>query len=246
VPVFYGLENFRVIFFDDPIFWKSLGITLVFTAGAVATEFSLGLFLALLLNEEFRGKNVYVAILIVPLVMTPVTSGLIWRLAFDPDFGSVNYLLSLINITGPNWLNTAGTALIGVIIVDVWQWTPFITLSLMAGLSALPSEVYESAEVDGASKWQVFRNVTVPLLMPIIVVVSFFRILDSFKIFDIIFVMTRGGPGDSTTTLNMYIYKTLFQFHHVGYSSALTFLFLMAVTYLFLFLSNRLKAQLWK
>jgi len=186
----------------------------------------LGFALALLLLQRLHGIRLIRTFLIVPMVMTPVIIGLTWRMFYNPTYGVLNFLLSDIGITGPDWLGDAHTALLSVIAVDVWQWTPFMFLILTAGLHSLPTELYESARVDGARGWQLFWHITVPLLRQVIVTAIIFRLIDCFSTFDIIYVLTSGGPGIATQTLVMYSFVQSFRWFHFGYASALAVIML--------------------
>lgn len=226
--VFIGLDNYRLIK-DDPAFWDSVRVTGLYTGGAVIAEFLLGLGIALLLNRKLRGLGLVRALLLLPMVMTPVIVALTWRMLYGPTYGYFDYLLGLLGFRQPDWLNDSGLALASVIAVDVWQWTPFMFLLLTAGLHSLPTEPFEAARVDGAGRLATFRYLTLPLLRNIIIIALIFRAIDAFDTFDIIWVLTNGGPGTSTQTLTIYSYFQSFRWFNFGYGAALSVVMLAAV-----------------
>lgn len=221
---FVGLANFAAIFTSDPFFWSAVQATAVLVGSTVFIQMVLGLGIALLLNREFWGQGIVRTIVILPVMTTPVVIGLIWRFMYNPDRGIVNYLLSLANITGLDWLGRLNTAMPAVVLVDVWQWTPFVVLVVLAALQALPKEPTEAALIDGANAWQRFRYVTFPLIQPAVLVALLIRLMDAFKTFDIIYVLTLGGPGVSTQVLSLYAYKQGFKFFNMGYAAALSYI----------------------
>jgi len=226
-----GVNNYRTILFQDPYFRSSLKVTLLYLAGTVPLQFGLGLIVALILYR-ITGKIIGFlrTFLIIPTTMTPVVVGMIWRLMYNPDLGILNYFLTLFGFSPVNWVGMPETALPSVMMADIWEWTPFMALILLAGLQSLPQEPFEAAFVDGASSWQTFRYITLPLLSPAMLVALLIRLMDSFKTFDLIFVLTQGGPGMSTEILNYYTYRYGFKFFHLGYASALSWLLLAVVT----------------
>ena len=226
---FVGLKNYITIFTTDPFFGPAVAATLKFVLGAVAAEMVLGLAIALLLNREFRGQGFVRTAVMLPLMTTPVVVGLIWRFMYNPDRGMVNYLLSLVGVVGPDWLGHPSTAMAAVIFADVWEWTAFVALITLAALQALPGEPYEAARIDGASGWQSFRYVTLPLIQPALLIAFLIRLMDAFKTFDLIYVLTLGGPGVATQTLSLYTYKYGFKFFRMGYASALAYVMVIAM-----------------
>lgn len=221
---FVGLGNFQTILTTDPFFWPSVRVTLIFVGGTVAIQMILGLAIALLLNDEFRGRGAVRTIIILPLMISPVVVGLIWRFMYNTDRGMVNYLLYLVGLAPVDWLGRQATALPAVMLADIWQWTPFVALILMAALQALPNEPIEAALIDGASRWQLLRYVILPMIRPAVMVALLIRLMDAFKIFDVIYVLTLGGPGVSTQVLGLYTYKWGFKFFQMGYASALSYI----------------------
>jgi multiple sugar transport system permease protein len=212
-----------------------------FVAIAVTLELILGFGAALLLRRQFRGAKVVTVLLMLPMMVTPVVVGIIWLLMFQPDFSVVNGLLSRIGIDGPIWLQNPITARFAVIISDVWQWTPLFMMVLLAGLLNLPEEVLEAAKVDGASNWQSFWHITIPIMEPLILVIVLIRFIDSFKTFDAIYVMTNGGPGRATQVLSLFIYRTGLPFMDVGYAAAMSYIFLIIISIAAILLINQLR-----
>jgi multiple sugar transport system permease protein len=191
-----------------------------------------GLGLALLLNSDIRGRRIFVSFLLIPLVMPPIVISLSWKMMYDYGWGVVNYLLSLLGLEPVYWLSDPAIALYAIIFTDVWHLTPFVMLIFLAGLQSLPTEPYEAAQIDGASHWQVFRDVTLPLLRPTILVVLLLRTIDGSKVFDKVFVMTGGGPGTATETLITHIYRNAFRGLDLGYAAAMSFMMLIVLAVL--------------
>ncbi len=238
---FVGLQNFREIV-ADPIARSSLVNTLVLSAACVAIEFGLGLLLALAMLERFRGRGLIMPILIVPLFISPVIVGQFWSLLLQPPFGPTNYLLSLL-LGRPveiSWLTQTPWNFIAIVTADAWQWTPFMFVILLAGLSAIAPEMFEAAELDGASRSQTFWYVTLPQLKPLILLALTFRVLDAVKLFDVIYVMTGGGPGSSTYTASFYLYQIGFQQFHLSKATAGSWIFLLLSAILIMALVRRL------
>ena len=233
---FIGLDNYIHIFRDHE-FWSALAITAIFTFFAVSIEFLLGLGLALLVAGDFRFKGLFRTAFMLPMVVTPVIVGITFRFIFTSDLGVVSYLTTLIFGKQFNFLSTPALALPAVIIVNVWEWTSFMFLVLLAGLQSLPTEPFEAARVDGATPWQTFRDFTLPLLRPVILLALLIRTMDAFTTFDSIYILTAGGPGTSTETLSLYVYNTAFQFSQLGYGAAMglaILLLLVSVSRLFI------------
>lgn len=229
----FTLTNFTRLA-ADKVFAAATLQTIVFTAAALIIEFSLGLALALLIDSLARAKSFFRAGLLVPMIVPPVVAAVAWRLIFNPQFGVLNGTLREFGFNTASLLWTGGdrSALASVILVDVWEWTPFLFLLLSAGLQAIPPEPIEAARIDGASAWQIFRDVTMPLLRPVILLALLLRAMDLVRIFDQIFILTQGGPGTATETVSLYIYRTAFRFSNFGYAAAMSFA-LLAATILF-------------
>jgi multiple sugar transport system permease protein len=233
---FIGLGNY-IHLLRDPEFWGALWRTAVFTFFAVAIELLVGLALALLVSGEFVLKSVFRTVFMLPMVVTPVIVGITFRFVFTSDLGVVSYLTKTLFGTQFNFLSSPALALPAVIVVNVWEWTSFMFLVLLAGLSSLPTEPFEAARVDGASPWQTFRDFTLPLLRPVILLAILIRTMDAFTTFDSIYILTGGGPGTSTEMLSLYVYNTGFQFSQLGYAAAMglaVLLLLVSVSRLFI------------
>jgi multiple sugar transport system permease protein len=223
---FVGLQNYRDLF-SNPDFVNSLRITFSFAILAVGIEFVLGMGLALLLNHDLRGKNYIRALILLPMMCTNVVIGLTWRLLLNYEFGLVNYYLGVVGIGPMEWLSRPAMAFPAVILVDVWNTTSFVALLLLAGLQALPEEPFEAARIDGASAWQSFVNITLPLLRQTILVVLLWRMIDTFRIFDVIYLLTAGGPARATETVSIYVYRYGFQSFNLGYASAASYIMIL-------------------
>lgn len=216
---FIGLQNYIDLFSDDR-FYNSVKLTLYFTALAVGVETVLGVAIALILNREFKGQGVVKGILLLPMVATPVAIGLAWTLFYEPTIGLGNYALRLLGMAPSKWLASNTAVIPSLALVDIWEWTPMVTLIVLAGLASLPNEPYEAALVDGASEWQILRYITLPLLLPTIMIAVVLRGIDAFKTFDIIYTMTAGGPGFASETLNIYAYNLAFGYFKFGAASS--------------------------
>jgi multiple sugar transport system permease protein len=218
----------------DRVFGMAALQTVVFTLVALTAEFVLGLALAVLIDSLARGRSFFRAGLLVPMLLPPVVAAVAWRLIFNPQFGLLNGTLRRmgLNTAALTWTNGQNSALLSVIIVDIWEWTPFLFLLLSAGLQAIPPEPVEAARIDGAGPWRIFRDVTLPLLKPTILLALLLRAMDLVRIFDQIFILTQGGPGTATETVSLYIYRTAFRFSNFGYAAAMSFV-LLAATMLF-------------
>jgi len=220
-PAWVGLSNYGDVFSGDPGFRNALWVTLYFTGVSVLIEVGLGVGLAQLLNREFIGKGVARTLLILPVAGTPVALALVWRHMYNPSNGIFTWFAELLYLPPQRWLADANTVLPSLILFDVWQWTPLVMLITLAGLVSLPSDFYEAAQIDGATPWQVFWRITVPLIRPTVVAAAMLRFMDSVKTFDQIYVTTQGGPGIASQTLNLYVFDQAFQYLHFGYASAL-------------------------
>lgn len=204
-------------------------MTLTFAAAVVAAELLLGIILALLVEQGVRGLSVFRTIFILPMMIAPVVVGLIWRYLYDTRFGLINYYLQKAGIAPQLWLADPDLALLSVIIADIWQWTPFIFIIILAGLQSLPSSAVEAARVDGCSTFQIIWNIKIPLLLPVITVALLLRLIDAFRVLEVIFIMTFGGPGLSTEVLSLHIYKTAFISQRLGMASAIANFLLVVI-----------------
>jgi len=224
----WTLQNFTRLI-SDHFFLSALAHTVVYAAIALTFEFLIGLGLALLLSAQMRGRSVFRSLLLVPMMLPAVVVGVVWRLILNSNFGALNGTIKGIGINTDalTWTGSPKLAMASVIVADVWQWTPFMFLILLAGLQAIPQEPYEAALIDGASGWQTFRHVTLPLLKPAILIALLLRTMDLLRVFDQIFILTEGGPGFATETVSLYIYRTAFRFSNFGYAAAMSFVLLL-------------------
>ncbi|HXQ68875.1 MAG TPA: sugar ABC transporter permease [Pyrinomonadaceae bacterium] len=228
--VVWTLAHFKRLVTDN-FFRTAMVHTFVYAIAALTCEFVLGLALALLLNQKMRGRGLFRASLLVPMMLPTVVVAVVWRLMLNPNFGAINGTLKQlgVNTESLTWTASPRLAFVAVVAVDVWQWTPFVFLVLLAGLQAIPQEPYEAALIDGSSRWQTFRHVTLPLLKPAILIVLLLRTMDLLRVFDQIFILTEGGPGFATEMISLYIYRTAFRFSDFGYAAAMSFV-LLALT----------------
>jgi multiple sugar transport system permease protein len=217
ISKFVGLDNYLFLLRDDR-FWNALKNTVYFTSVSVSLELAIGLSIAVLLNRSFRFRGVTRAVVLIPWAVPTVVSARMWEWIYNTDFGILNYILG----AKINWLGSPFWAIHAAILMDVWKTTPFVAILLIAGLQVIPKELYMAAKVDGAGNWAIFRRITLPLLKPIILVVLLFRTLDAFRVFDAVYVLTGGGPANTTETLSIYAYKVLFQTLQFGYGSTLS------------------------
>jgi len=223
-----GLANYIWLLFDpNSLLWTSLKTTTIYVAATIVAEFLLGFGLALLLNEKIYGRSIYTAILIIPIVLMPSMVGMVGRLYFNYD-GLVNFFVESIFHVKLNWYGPE-LALWAVILVDIWEWTPFFVLIMLAGLQSLPREPYEAAVVDGASGFQILRLVTIPMLAPIILTAIILRFMDVLRIFDVVFAMFGGGPGTATTTLPLLVYRLTMVARNVGRGSAVSIMLIILI-----------------
>jgi multiple sugar transport system permease protein len=238
---FVGLQNFQQVL-EDPLAWSSLGVTAALSITVVAIEFVLGLALALAMVKTFRGRGVVMSILIIPLFISPVIVGQSWALFLQRPFGPADYLLSRLihHPVAISWVGETPWVYISIVVADVWQWTPFMFVILLAGLAAIPPHLYEAAELDGVGALQTFRYVTLPQLAPVMLLAVTLRLLDAVKLFDVIFMLTGGGPGTATYTTSFYLYQIGFQQFHLSMATAGSWLFLILLSVVILALVRRL------
>ena len=230
-PRFVWFQNYRDAL-TDPLFWSSFKVTLIFVGGVIVFQLTIGLAIALLINNLPRGQQLVATVIVLPVVLAPMVVGFQWRVLFDGDFGPLDYLLQQIGLPALAWTGDARLALPSLMLVDFWEWTPFVTLLLYAGLRSLPRPIFEASRVDGSTPWQTFWNITVPLLRPAIAIVLILRIIATFKLFDIVFVLTQGGPGTATENLTYYTYTQGFTYFKYGYATALGIIEMIMVTIL--------------
>lgn len=238
---FVGLDNYQEVIEEDYI-GDSVLITSQFVLSTVLIEFFIGFIIALSLNKVKRFKTVYYVILLAPLMINPVVVGLIWRMILHTELGIFNYLLKLLNINRVNWLGDNDTAFWTIVFVDIWHQVSFMTILLLAGLSSLPREPYEAARMDGASSLRCLISITLPLMRPVITVAILLRLIFSIKTFDIIYIMTKGGPGISTDLVSYFIYRSAFFGLDIGRASALSVGLLIIVLFLTFFLYKYMRS----
>ncbi|HET7141832.1 MAG TPA: sugar ABC transporter permease [Candidatus Limnocylindria bacterium] len=243
-PRFVGIDNFIRLITKDPQFIAASINTGIVVVGTVAIQTVLGVSVALLLDQRLRFTGVATTLLLIPLALAPAVVGLLFSSLFNSTLGPVNYVLNAIGLPAPSWLGDAHWALASVIIVDTWQWTPFMILLTLAGLRSLPPEPIEAALVDGAGAWQRFRFVKLPMLLPVLTVAMLLRAIDSFRTFDLVFLLTFGGPGTSSTTVSFYGYKVGLQNFDIGRASAIAFLMVQVFIIFVLLFYSRGKDQL--
>jgi multiple sugar transport system permease protein len=225
---FVGLANFTRMLGDGELL-ISFRNTLVLTVSAVTIEFVLGLGLALLFEKYVRRLSFLKTLLMMPMMLPTITVAITWKLIYQPQFGVLNELMFWLGLPPQAWAGDVNLAMLSIIAVDVWQWTPFMFLLMLAGLASLPIEPYEAAQVDGASAWRQFWDLTLPFLKPVIAIALLLRTMDALRLFDIVFVLTAGGPANATVTASYYIYKVGRRFLDIGYAAAIS-LFVLAVT----------------
>jgi multiple sugar transport system permease protein len=240
---FIWFDNY-ISFLSDPAFWNTISISLIYALVTVTGELVLGLGIALLLVRPTRLNNAVSIMLLLPLMTAPALAALMWKLMTNPNFGILSYLVGLVGFTDFRWASDPSTALLTVVLVDVWVYTPFIMILLLAGLRSLPKQPFEAAALDGVPRSFVFFRITLPMLMPYIITASLFRLLDSIQQFDIIYSMTQGGPGDTLMVFQVQSYLEFFQYTNVGRSAALLIV-LWAITYALsnLFIKHWLKLR---
>ncbi len=250
---FVALDNFSRLL-SDTTFHNALLNTIVYCGVAVSVEIVLGMALALLVHSAIGRLDLFRTFLLIPIMLPPIAVAISWKLMYQPQFGIINDILYRLGIEdflydrgiikGPIlWASSPATAMLSIILVDVWQSTPFVFLMFLAGLASLPTEPYEAAEIDGAGFWRKFRDLTLPLLRPLIGIVFLFRLLDVLRAFDIIYIVTRGGPAEATDTLGYYVYRVAFQFFDLGYAGALSIFMLILTIVLSIFVLSRINVD---
>lgn len=235
---FIGIDNYTRLA-ADPVFWQATVNTAILVVAAVAIQVVLGTALALFFDLHLRGSWFVRGVLILPMLLTPIVVGLMWRALLNPDWGMVNWLLGELGLPQPLWLADPRLALITLVLVDSWQWTPFIMVIVFARLQALPRDVFEASAVDGAGRMATLRRITLPLLAPAILFAAVFRSIDAFRSFDVVFGLTYGGPGRLTTTISFYAWETGFSFTRYGYASAIAYVMVVIATVAFTVFATR-------
>ncbi|MET7426052.1 sugar ABC transporter permease [Dactylosporangium sp. NPDC005555] len=240
---FVGFGNYTAILTSPQVHQRTL-TTLIFVVGAVALQTVLGFTIAYLISRRTRGRGLLTTLFLVPMMLSPVVVGLFWRFMLDAQFGVINSMLGSLGLGQVEWLTRQRTALLSLIVVDTWQWTPFIMLIALAGLTAVPKYLYEAASIDRASEWFRFRTITLPLVWPLLLIAVLFRAIEAFRQFDLVYILTSGGPGVSTETLSFHVYKVAFLGFNTGTASAYGILMVLVVivlTQFYLRYLNKLK-----
>lgn len=215
----YGHNYIQML--EDAEFWNGMKITLILYVLSLVLQLVLGTYVAVLLHTSKKLSGIVRTLMISPFVLPPVVVGMMWLVVLDPSIGAANYLLSSIGLPRSDWLASPQWVIPTVAFIDTWQWTPYVALIVLGGLQSLPPNVYEAAQIDGASRWKTFWRITLPLLMPTIVTAAILRSVDLLRFFDIIYITTQGGPGNASNTLNIYGFRKGFEFFEIGYASAL-------------------------
>ena len=244
-PRFVGFGNYADLL-TQRRFWNVVGTTSLIAFTAVALQYAIGFAVALALHARMPGERLFRIVFLMPMLLAPVAVALIARMIFNPTMGPLNDLMALFGLANLPYLTSARWAIGTLIAVEVWQWTPFVILLMLAGLATLPDDIYEAAELENASRWRQFWDITFPMLLPISTAVVFIRLIESYKIMDTVFVMTGGGPGIATETLTLFAYQEGFKKFNLGYTSALSFLILIVVTVVGLVFLALLKPQIEK
>ncbi|MCY6355910.1 carbohydrate ABC transporter permease [Clostridium sp. ZS2-4] len=234
---FVGIKNYITILKDE-IFWNALKNTVIFVLISVFIEFLLGLLFALFFNLKIKALKIFRSIVLVPMLLPPITVALTWKMMFEYNTGILNYMLETIGLNRIEWLSSAKYAMMSIIFTDIWQWTPFVFLVILASLQSIPESLYESAKVSGATPFQCFIYITLPLLKPGLILTLLLRTIDTFRIFDKMYTLTGGGPGKATDTITYYIYRQGFKYFQTGYASASA---VIMVIFVFLFSSLYIK-----
>jgi multiple sugar transport system permease protein len=241
---FVGLSNYLRLP-TDPRFIDALVRTVYYTGLAVILPVVIGVAAAIVFNARFPGRSLLRGLFVMPMMATPVAVALVWAMMFHPQLGVLNYLLSLVGIPPQLWVFHPATVIPSLVLVETWQWAPLVMLVVLGGLAAAPTEPYESAEIDGASRWQMFRHITLPLIAPFIMVAALIRTIDAVKSFDIIYAITQGGPGNASETINLYLYSVAFAYYDVGYGSAVAVVFFVLVVALAALMVHLKKRVQW-
>jgi len=239
---FVGLSNY-VKMLQDGRFFNSVRVSLLISAGTVCLQILIGLSLAMLLHNESKTLKWTRGVFLLPMSIPPIAVAIVWKLLFTPTVAGINYLLSLIGIQGPAWFDRPATALITVIVAYTWKWIPFVMIILLAAIESLPTDPVESAVIDGANGWQIFSRITVPMIRPTLLFVATYRIIESLKMFSLVYVMTSGGPGISTEPMNYYAFTTTFAYNQMGYGATLVFAILLIIILIVLFMTKVVKVN---
>ncbi len=241
VPSFKGLSNYERVLTDEKV-WERFQTTAIIVSSSVLLQLIVGFLLALMFAKEFPMRRIVLMLVLTPMMLSFVSVGVFFKLFYEPTFGIVSYVLNLFSDERFVMLGSPEGAIIGIVIADAWMWSPFVMLLVLAGLVSVPKYLYEAAEIDRASKWRTFWTITFPYIKSLLLLAVLFRTIETFKLFDIVYIITEGGPGSSTETIAVYLYRTAFQFFKTSQSSALAYIVLFIVivlTNLYLYAVNR-------
>src|SRR5215831_4254036 len=242
---FVGLANYAKMLGDERFLWAVVR-TIVFTAATVIVPMLLGVWAAVCFASQFRLRGLARTLFVLPMMATPVAIALVWTMMFHPQLGVLNYLLTSVGLPPSSWVYDSSTVIPTLVMVETWQWTPLVMLIVLGGIASLPQEPYEAAILDGASAWQMFRHITLPLVWPFIMVAAVIRLIDALKTFDTIYVITLGGPGTSSETLNILLYQTAFAYYDLGYGSAIVVVFFLLILLTSLLLLRIRQREVWR
>jgi multiple sugar transport system permease protein len=242
---FVGFANYIKMTQDSRFLWAILR-TLYFTAATVIVPMILGVWAAVCFATEFKLRGLARTIFVLPMMATPVAIALVWTMMFHPQLGVLNYLLTSVGLPPSTWVYDSTTVIPTLVMVETWQWTPLVMLIVLGGIASLPQEPYEAAILDGASVWQMFRHITLPLVWPFIMVAAVIRLIDALKTFDTIYVITLGGPGTSSETINIMLYQTAFAYYDLGYGSAIVVVFFLLILAISLLLLRVRQREAWR
>ncbi|MBU6497854.1 MAG: sugar ABC transporter permease [Rhodospirillales bacterium] len=240
-----GLSNYATLLSDTRFGWAVLR-TLYFSVLSVGAPLILGVAAAVCFNQRFPLRGVARTIFILPMMATPVAIALVWSMMFHPQLGVLNYILTSLGLPPSTWTYAANTVIPTLAMVETWQWTPLVMLIVLGGLASLPQDPYEAARIDGASGWQSFRHITLPLLWPFIIVAAVIRTIDALKSFDVIYVITQGGPGTASETMNIFLYQEAFAYYKLGYASAVTLVFFALIVVISLVMLKLRQREKWQ
>ena len=242
---FVGLANYAKMLQDERFLWAIVR-TVWFTIGTVVAPMLLGVWAAVCFASNFRLRGLARTLFVLPMMATPVAIALVWTMMFHPQLGVLNYLLTSVGLPPSSWVYDSSTVIPTLVMVETWQWTPLVMLIVLGGIASLPQEPYEAAILDGASAWQMFRHITLPLVWPFIMVAAVIRLIDALKTFDTIYVITLGGPGTSSETLNILLYQTAFAYYDLGYGSAIVVVFFLLILLISLLLLRVRQREAWR
>jgi len=235
---FYGLRNYLELAVD-PRFHHALFISFFFMFVATVIEVVLGTILAVVMDEVLRGRGILRGIILLPMFLNPVAVGTIWKILYEPSLGPLNYFVQLLGGEKVNWLGSSSTALWAILVADIWQWSPFIFLLVLSALQGIPKSLVEAAKIDGAGEFMIFRKITLPMIMGTIFIAALLRAMDAFRVFPKIYIMTGGGPGQSTESASILVLKTAFRYFEVGYGASMTIVMLVLLMIVYGFYFNQ-------